>query len=90
MLTNPICRIDAEASDSVWLTFGIDLRHAEVEEIYAAYRICQHFPELIAELEEHLDMMQCQTLSPGLKSALRQTKTKIAKLADSRDKCRKI
>ena len=48
--------------------------------IYAAYKMCSHFPELIVELEEHLDMMQYQTLSPGLKSALRQTKSKIAKL----------
>ena len=48
--------------------------------IYAAYKMCRHFPELLAELEEHLDMMQYQPLSPGLKSALRQTKTKIAKL----------
>lgn len=48
--------------------------------IYAAYKMCRHFPELIAELERHLDMMQCQPLSPGLKSALRQTKSKIAKL----------
>ena len=48
--------------------------------IYAAYKMCRHFPELIAELEEHLDMMQYQTLSPGLKSALQQTKKKISKL----------
>lgn len=48
--------------------------------IYAAYKMCKHFPELIAELEEHLDMMQYQKLSPGLKSALRQTKSKITKL----------
>lgn len=48
--------------------------------IYAAYKMCRHFPELIAELEEHLDMMQYQNLSPGLKSALRQTKSKITKL----------
>ena len=48
--------------------------------IYAAYKMCRHFPELIAELEEHLDMMQYQNLSPGLKSALRQTKSKISKL----------
>lgn len=45
--------------------------------IYAAYKMCRHYPELIAELEGHLDMMRFQTLSPGLKSALRQTKTKI-------------
>ncbi|MDE6095341.1 MAG: hypothetical protein K2G52_04055 [Muribaculaceae bacterium] len=48
--------------------------------IYSAFKMCRHFPEMIAELEEHLDMMQYQTLSPGLKSALRQTKAKIAKL----------
>lgn len=48
--------------------------------IYAAYKMSRHFPELLSELEEHLDMMQYQPLSPGLKSALRQTKTKITKL----------
>lgn len=48
--------------------------------IYAAYKMCRHFPELLAELEEHLDMMRYQILSPGLKSAFHQTKTKIAKL----------
>lgn len=48
--------------------------------IYAAYKMCRHFPELLAELEEHLDMMQYQPLSPGLKSALRQTKSKIKRL----------
>lgn len=48
--------------------------------IYAAYNMSRHFPELLSELEEHLDMMQYQPLSPGLKSALRQTKSKISKL----------
>ena len=48
--------------------------------IYTAYKMCRLFPELLAELEEHLDMMRYQTLSPGLKSALRQTKSKISKL----------
>lgn len=48
--------------------------------IYTAYKMCRHFPELLAELEEHLDMMQYQPLSPGLKSALRQTKSKIKRL----------
>lgn len=48
--------------------------------IYAAYKMCRHFPELLGELEEHLDMMQFQILSPGLESALRQTNAKIAKL----------
>lgn len=48
--------------------------------IYTAYKMCRYFPELLAELEEHLDMMQYQPLSPGLKSALRQTKSKIERL----------
>lgn len=48
--------------------------------LYAAYRMCIHYPELISELESHLFLLECQPLSPGLKSALRQTKTKIKKL----------
>ncbi len=48
--------------------------------IYTSFKMCSHYPELIAELEEHLDMMRFQALSPGLKSALRQTKTKITKI----------
>ncbi len=48
--------------------------------IYVAFNMCRYFPELIKELDEYLDMMSFQTLSPGLKSALRQTKTKINKL----------
>lgn len=48
--------------------------------IYAAFRMCRHYPELVAELESHLDMMRLQSLSPGLKSALRQTKAKIRRL----------
>lgn len=48
--------------------------------LYAAYRMCSRYPELISELESHLSLLECQPLSPGLKSALRQTKTKIKKL----------
>lgn len=48
--------------------------------IYAAFKMCRHFPELIAELQLHLDMMHFQSLSSGLKSALRQTEAKISKL----------
>lgn len=48
--------------------------------VYAAYNMCRHFPELLAELEAHLEMMRYQALSPGLKSALRQTENKITKL----------
>ncbi len=48
--------------------------------IYAAFRMCRHFPELLVELEQHLEMLSYQSLSPGLKSALRQTNEKINKL----------
>lgn len=48
--------------------------------IYAAYKMCRHFPELISELEQHIEMMEFQPLSPGLKSALRQTRAKIKRL----------
>ena len=48
--------------------------------IYTAFKMCVHYPELISEFEQHLDMMLFQPLSPGLESALRQTKTKISKL----------
>lgn len=48
--------------------------------IYTAFKICRHYPELLSELESHLEMMSYQALSPGLKSALRQTKAKIKKL----------
>lgn len=49
--------------------------------IYAAFNMCRHYPELLAELSVHLDMMSLQPLSPGLKSALRQTRKKISALS---------
>lgn len=48
--------------------------------LYTAFKMCRHYPELIAELENHLDMMSFQSLSPGLKSALRQTESKIKRI----------
>lgn len=51
--------------------------------IYTAFRMCRHFPALIAELEQHLDMMSSQSLSPGLKSALRHIRAKISGLRPS-------
>lgn len=48
--------------------------------IYSAFKMCRHYPELLAELDAHLEMMRFQTLSPGLKSALRQTKARISRL----------
>ncbi len=48
--------------------------------IYVAFNLSRLHPELIAELEAHLEMLSYQPLSPGLKSALRQTRTKITRL----------
>ncbi|MDE6086671.1 MAG: hypothetical protein K2G40_09770 [Muribaculaceae bacterium] len=48
--------------------------------IYVAFNICKHYPELITELEEYLEMLSYQELSPGLKSGLRQTRQDISKV----------
>lgn len=48
--------------------------------LHLAYKMCRLYPELLAELEEHLSMLRLQTLSPGLASALRQTEKKIKKM----------
>lgn len=48
--------------------------------IHIAYNLCRHYPELITELRQHLELLEQQPLSPGLSSALRQTKAKIATL----------
>lgn len=45
--------------------------------LYVAFRMCRHFQELIAELEQYLDLLSSQQLSPGLRSALRQTRAKL-------------
>lgn len=48
--------------------------------IYCAFKICRCYPELLHELEEHLEMLSTQALSPGLRSGLRQTHLAISKL----------
>lgn len=48
--------------------------------IHIGFNLCRHYPELIAELRQHLELLEHQPLSPGLSSALRQTKAKIATL----------
>lgn len=48
--------------------------------IYTAFNLCKHYPELLAELQEHLELMSYQSLSPGLNCALKQTQKKIKKL----------
>lgn len=56
--------------------------------IHCAYAMSRFFPELIAELEEHLAMMTAQTLSPGLRSALRATRKSIEKQTKRNDEYR--
>lgn len=51
--------------------------------IYIAYKICRPYPELIAELEQYLDLLSLQSLSSGLRSALRQTRRHIQHLQKS-------
>jgi len=48
--------------------------------IHLAFKMCRHYPELVAELEERLAMLGLQTLSPGLLSACRNTQKAIRKL----------
>lgn len=45
--------------------------------IYCAFKMCKFYPELIAELEEHLRMLSAQSLSPGLQCALKTTMKNI-------------
>lgn len=48
--------------------------------LYLSFKMCRHYPELIDELEEHLNMMSFQVLSPGLKSAHRKVRERISLL----------
>ncbi len=47
--------------------------------IYTAFKLCRPYPELLAELQEHLSMLSLQTLSPGLECARRKTVEAIKK-----------
>ncbi len=80
-------KFDADNIDTNLLNFCLSKINSECEpyaircfSIYVAFNMCKHYPELIEELEQHLEMLNFQTLSPGLKSALRQTKKKIQRL----------
>ena len=48
--------------------------------IYCAFKMCRCYPELMSELEEHLELLTLQVLSPGLKSALATTRRHIDNL----------
>jgi len=52
--------------------------------IYCAFKMCRYYPELVAELSAHLDMLATQSLSPGLHSALATTRRHIRGLNRSR------
>lgn len=45
--------------------------------IYCAYKLSQAYPELLSELNQHLTLLNHQPLTPGLKTALKKTKSKI-------------
>jgi len=48
--------------------------------IYCAFKLSRFHPELVAELEEHLNLLETQKLTPGLQCALRTTRRHIAQL----------
>lgn len=48
--------------------------------IHTAFKMCRHFPELLEELGVYLDMLNQQTLSPGLVSARLNTIKAIQKI----------
>lgn len=48
--------------------------------IYCAFKLSRFYPELIAELEQYLDMLPVRSLSPGLRCALRTTRLNISQL----------
>lgn len=89
MLLQLLRDMEYEADDARtdFLVFCLSKINSECEpyaircfSIYTAFKMCRHYPELLSELESHLEMMSYQALSPGLKSALRQTKAQIKKL----------
>lgn len=48
--------------------------------LYCSFKMCSLYPELLSELESHLDLLALQALSPGLKRALRTTRKRVASL----------
>ncbi len=47
--------------------------------IYCAYNQCRHYPELVAELEQYLNLLSTQSLSPGLQCALRTVRRHLSR-----------
>lgn len=48
--------------------------------LYTAFKMCRHYPELLNELQQHLDLLSTQSLSPGLRSAYRQITHRINRI----------
>lgn len=51
--------------------------------LYIAFEMSRHYPELMEELNQRLELLEYQSLSPGMLSALRQIKKKIKVLRKS-------
>lgn len=75
------------APDSIrtdFLDFCLSKINAEAEAyavrcfaLYIACKLCCHYPELVAELRERLDLLSLQPLSPGLKCARRKVQAAL-------------
>ena len=64
--------------DNVWLFADPKLPYAiKAQCIKLAYYQMCHWPELLDELRQTLDLISCEPLSPGLRSAWRQVMKKI-------------
>lgn len=48
--------------------------------LYCSFKMSRFYPELIEELNRYLELLSCQLLSPGLKSAMRTIRKKIRAL----------
>lgn len=49
--------------------------------IYLAYKLCRHYQELIGELREHIEMMNQQQLSPGLRCAKKKVEEAMQRIS---------
>lgn len=49
--------------------------------LYISIKMCRYFPELISELEECINMLSREPLSPGMKCAVRKVSAEIRSLS---------
>lgn len=50
--------------------------------IHISFLICRPYPDLLSELWQHLFLLDPRSVSPGLKSALQQTRNKIESVTE--------